>query len=43
MAKLWEKNIQVDGEYYNSGSGDLGRDINNAIFGDGMSSVRILM
>lgn len=38
-----QKNIQVDGEYYNSGSGDLGRDINNAIFGDGMSSVRILM
>lgn len=38
-----QKNIQVDGEYYNSGSGELGRDINNAIFGDGMSSVRILM
>ena len=38
-----QKNIQIDGEYSNSGSGELGRDVNNAIFGDGMSSVRVLI
>ena len=37
-------NVHVDGEYMDyNGSGDLGADINHAVFGDGMSNFRVLL